>query len=150
MKNRLSLIALLIAMSFAFFSCEDDEVTPVDSSLPSGTFTPSKSGSFVAQNGTSSAGIAQLGTDAQGASFLYFGPNFTTELGTGTVPVYLSTSNTFTPDPANGNPNLKLVGGVFRNGQTYFKLNSTPEAKFTHVILWCGSAGIPFGFAPLQ
>ena len=73
-----------------------------------------------------------------------------TELGTGTATVYLSTSATYKADPGKGNPDLKLLGIVAKNGEQYFKLSAAPESKFTHVIIWCGSASIPFGNTPLN
>jgi hypothetical protein len=144
-----------ILFAFGLSSCEKDteekivEVA-VDSAQPNGQFTALRSGSFVDENGAGSMGNAALGTDAQGTQFLMFNNSFTTNFGTGTVTVYLSTSSTFTADPPNGNPDLFLVGPVKAGGQQYFKLNPAAPAKFTHVILWCGSASIPFGYAALN
>ncbi|MCB0546913.1 MAG: DM13 domain-containing protein [Phaeodactylibacter sp.] len=148
-----SLTTLLLA-SFVLFlaSCnkEDEKIQIIDSSQPVGELTVLRSGTFVAQNGTPSAGAAALGTDEDGAYFLRFGSDFITELGTGTVTVYLSTSDTFMADPGNGNPDLRLAGIVDNNGESFFKLNGAIDAKFNYVILWCGSANIPFGYAQLQ
>ncbi|MBL7774782.1 MAG: DM13 domain-containing protein, partial [Saprospiraceae bacterium] len=115
-----------------------------------GAFTVSKTGTFVEQNSTGSKGTAQLGVDASGTQFLKFGSDFATTFATGTVTVYLSTSMTFTPDPANGNPALRLIGPVSQAGENYFRLQPAADAKFTHVILWCASANVPFGYARLQ
>lgn len=148
MKN---LFLISVLSLFILTSCDDDnETVMIDTSLPEGTFTAQKSGSFMEQNGTGSTGTAQLGTDSNGTQFLAFGSNFMTNLGTGTVTVYLSTSMDYVADPANGNPDLRLAGIVQKNGQNYYKLDPAAEAKFTHVILWCGSASIPFGYAALQ
>ena len=150
MKN----LTALLFVSFALFisSCNknDENIQTIDSSQPVGAFTASRSGTFVAQNGTPSAGTASLGTDEDGTNFLRFGSDFVTELGTGTVTIYLSTSDTFTADPGNGNPDLRLVGIVDSNGESFYKLNGSVDAKFSHVILWCGSANIPFGYAELK
>ena len=146
-KLLLAIVVIVVGMT----SCSKDAVTnTIDSSKPDGTFTPAKSGTFVAQNGTPSAGMAQLGTDSKGTQFLKFGSDFKTEFGTGTVSVYLSTSMTFTASPGTGNPDLKLVGPVSKAGENYFKLDPAAAAKFTYVILWCGTANIPFGNAKLQ
>ncbi|NJL75872.1 MAG: DM13 domain-containing protein [Saprospiraceae bacterium] len=151
MKNLFSLLAMFLVISFSTVACdEDDEAQVIDSSLPSGNFSVQRTGVFTAQNGTPTAGRAELGTDGSNTTFLRFGTDFTTQLATGTVTVYLSTSQNFVADPGNGNPNLKLIGIVNKNGETFFRLDSAIESKFTHVILWCGSANIPFGFAPLQ
>jgi len=148
LKNLFVIAFLLIGL----VACDDDSTTTVevDLSLPQGTLTTSKSGSFVEQNSTGSTGVASLGTDASGTTFLQFGSTFNTNLATGTVTVYLSTSNTFTADPGNGNPDLQIVGPVTSSGENFFKFDSAPNSKFTHVILWCGSANIPFGYAELK
>lgn len=151
MKRNVILFAIFSLISVASFtSCTKDKEVILDPTVPKGNFTASKTGMFVEQNGTGSKGTAQLGKDENGTQFLKFGSDFSSSFATGTVTVYLSTSSTFTADPGNGNPNLRLIGGVFKAGEIYFKLDPAADAKFTHVILWCGSANIPFGNAPLQ
>ena len=155
MKFKVILFALFAGISTAAFtSCEKEVIKEVevivDPTLPQGTFTSSKNGTFTEQNATGSKGSAQLGTDEKGVQFLKFGSDFSTNFATGTVTVYLSTSMTFTPDAANGNPNLRLIGPVTKAGENYFRLDPVAAAKFTHVLLWCGSANVPFGYAPLQ
>ncbi len=151
MKSHILFFALLTLTSLTVFTaCEKEVEVIVDSTQPRGAFTPSKNGTFVEQNGTGSKGAVQLGTDADGVQFLKFGSDFSTNFATGTVTVYLSTSMTFTPDPGNGNPELRLIGPVSKAGENYFKLDPAAAVKFTHVILWCGSANIPFGYAQLQ
>lgn len=143
---------MIFAMSFAVLtSCKKDtETVTVDSAKPIGTFTVRKTGNLVAQNGTPTAGTVQTGVDESGTSFLKLGANFTTELGTGTVTVYLSTSSTFRPSPGTGNPDIQLVGIAKANGEAFYKLTAAPASKFTHVIMWCGSANVPFGNAPIN
>jgi hypothetical protein len=142
--------ATLLAATTLLFACsKDGDTVTIDSSLPDGAFTATRAGAFTAQNSTPTAGTAELGTDAKGMSFLRFLPNFTTQLATGTVTVYFSTSASFVANPAAGNPDLRLVGIVGKNGEMYFKLNAPIPANFTHVILWCGTASIPFGNARL-
>jgi hypothetical protein len=144
-------IYLFSIVAFGITSCTKDAVTvTVDSSKPDGTFTPMKTGTFTAQNSTPTVGMAQLGKDAKGIQFLKFGTDFKTEFATGTVSVYLSTTMTFTASPGTGNPDLKLVGPVSKAGENYFKLDPAADAKFTYVILWCGTANIPFGNAKLN
>ena len=86
----------------------------------------------------------------QSANWVKLGSDFKTELGTGTATLYLSTSATYKASPGTGNPDLKLVGIVSKNGEQYFKLGAAPDAKFSYVIVWCGSASIPFGNAMLK
>jgi hypothetical protein len=148
--KRIFFAAIAFSM-LALAACSKDEKTvTVDSSQPEGTFTAGRTGSFTAQNGTPTMGTAELGTDSKGVPFLRFGSNFTTQLATGTVTVYLSTSASFVANPGAGNPDLRLVGTVGKNGEMYFKLTNAVPSNFTHVILWCGSANIPFGNARLQ
>ena len=149
MKKNL-LLFTIFTVCLILSSCTKEEIVTVDSSLPSGAFTPAKSGNIVAQNDTGSKGSVQVGKDGSSTNFVKFGSDFNTVLATGTVSVYLSTSQTFKADPGNGNPDLKLIGIISKNGEQYFKLPSSPDAKFTYLILWCGSANIPFGYASLQ
>lgn len=152
MKNSVLFLLFLGLLSTTFIACEKEDPQPeiIDSSLPTGTLTVARSGDFTAQNSTPTAGTAALGTDDDGETFLRFNNGFMTELGTGTVSVYLSTSENFVADPMNGNPDLRVVGAVSKNGDSYFKLNGAVGSKFTHVILWCGTANIPFGYALMQ
>ncbi|MFM2392243.1 MAG: hypothetical protein RLZZ546_220 [Bacteroidota bacterium] len=152
MRIKFFLFASLLAFAtLSFQSCTKDPIeTIVDSSLPIGAFTSARSGSIVAQSDTGSKGTATLGQDTKGTYFLKLGSDFQTVLATGTVSLYLSTSAMFKADPGKGNPDLKLVGIIAKNGETYFKLSSAPDSKFTHMILWCGTAGVPFGNANLK
>jgi hypothetical protein len=149
-RNVFMLSLLAVVFTLTLFSCEKEVEVIVDPTQPSGAFTINKQGAFVAQNGTGSMGIASIGVDEDGEQFLRFNDAFTTNFATGTVTVYLSTSQNFTPDPANGNPALRLVGPVTMSGENFFKLTPVAGNQFTHVILWCGSANIPFGYAALQ
>ncbi|HMQ47113.1 MAG TPA: DM13 domain-containing protein [Saprospiraceae bacterium] len=151
MKSMTWLLSAVLFLSIGFSACTEDEAPQIiDPTVPTGTFVVQRSGSFTAQNGTPTAGSAALGVDDDNETFLRFADGFVTELATGTVTVYLSTSENFVADPGNGNPDLKLVGVVAENGENFFRISSTVDSKYTHVILWCGSANIPFGYAPLQ
>ncbi len=149
-RNALFFMLFSFVTLGSFTACEKEKEVIVDPTKPQGTFSVAKSGTFTEQNATGSKGVAQLGTDEDGVQFLKFGADFTTNFATGTVTVYLSTSMTFTPDPGNGNPLLRLIGPVSKAGENYFRLDPAADTKFTHVILWCGSANVPFGFAQLQ
>ena len=143
---------LILFASFTFTSCDDDEavmVTTIDSSMPN-NFSADRTGTLTAENGTPTMGAVQLGTDDDNRTFLLLGSDFTTEQATGTVTVYLSTSEVFTPSPMTGNPDLILVGALNTNGAQTFEVDQAVAANFTHVILWCATANIPFGNALLQ
>ncbi|WP_339878929.1 DM13 domain-containing protein [uncultured Algoriphagus sp.] len=146
-------VFLLFYVAFlGLVSCSDDnDPITIDSTKPTGALNVSRSGSFVDQNAAGSMGTAALGTDTQGKEFLQFSSDFDTALATGTVTVYLSTSANFMPDPANGNPDLLAIGPVRMAGENYFAIPTGVNTSiYTHVLLWCGSVGIPFGNAPLQ
>lgn len=145
----LSILFLFIGF-LSITSCDDDETTiTIDSSVPQG-FTVIRDGGFVAQNNTPTVGSAELGTDGSGSQWLRLSDDFVTEQGTGTVTVFLSTSATYTPNPGAGNPDLILAGGLTTNGEHFYRLTRTADASFTHVILWCASANIPFGVADIR
>ncbi|WP_400072509.1 hypothetical protein [Zobellia russellii] len=165
MKNRkFSLALVAFAMTAFVVSCSDDDVetvtvtetvtetetVEVDSSMPIGDLTVTRSGNLTAESGTPTQGLVELGADTESTNFVHFDDDFMTELGTGTVGIFFSTSETFTADPANGNPDLMLIGNVQGNGEMYIKLDAAPEDKYTHIILWCATANIPFGNVQLQ
>ena len=148
MKN--NFLTLIVLALFSLASCSKTETVTVDTATPQGNFSKLKMGSLTAQNGTPTKGTVNTGSDEKGTYFVKFGSDFTTELGTGTVTVYLSTSATYKADPGKGNPDLKIVGLVSKNGEQFLKMSGAPDAKFTHVIIWCGSANVPFGNAPMN
>ena len=152
MKHFSLLSAMLFVSLFTvgILSCSKDTEVLVDTALPQGAFSATRSGNIIEQNATGSKGVVQIGKDSKGIDFLKFGSDFTTVLATGTVSVYMSTSSTFKADPGKGNPDIKLVGFVKSNGEMFIKLASSVESKFTHLILWCGSANVPFGNAELK
>lgn len=147
---RIAVVAFMALILSVFTACQEPDPIIIDTSMPQGTFVSQRSGSIVEQNGTGSKGTAELGTDGENVQFLHFGSDFETNIATGTVTVYLSTSKDYVADPGNGNPDLLLVGGIKSNGESYFKIAPAAASKFTHVILWCGSASIPFGYAELK
>ena len=150
MKKHILFLTFLSMVALISCTKTDTTTVTVDSSLPNGAYTAKTTGALVAQNGTPTKGTVSVGTDAQSTNFAKLGSDFVTELGTGTATLYLSTSATFKASPSTGNPDLKIVGVITKNGEQYFKLTSAPESKFTYAIVWCGSAAIPFGNAPLK
>lgn len=141
---------LVLAILFVATSCDDDDPVTIDSSQPNGSITVLRSGDLTAESGTPTAGTVEIVQDEDNEYFLHFGSDFMTELATGTVSIYFSTSSVFTADPGNGNPDLSLVGAVKSNGESYHKLDGAVSSDFTHVILWCNTASIPFGNAELK
>lgn len=139
-------------------SCDEEtKEIIIDSSQPQGDFTASSTGTFTGLNDTGTKGTATLGTDEKGTRFLKFGSDFETAVGTGTVTIYLTPSMVTSKDdfdaladPGKGNPSLKLIGPVSQNGEAYYKISPNVSASLTNVLLWCGSANIPFGNAELN
>jgi len=150
MKKFLSMTMIAALLLLFVSACDEEgETITIDSSQPQGEFTVQESGTFVMDNAPTS-GSVELGTDETGKQFLHLGSDFQTNVATGTVAIYLSTSDTFTPDPGNGNPELQLVGSINENGEAYLAVSPMAASKFTHVIAWCTSASVQFGNAALQ
>lgn len=145
------ILASIVIATTVFTSCKKETTTvTADPTKPDGAFTVSKTGSLVAQNGTPTQGTIELGTDSKGVTFLHLGANFKTELGTGTATVYLSKTMTFSASPGSGNPDLKLAGIVAGNGEAWYKFTAAPSTTLGFVIIWCGTANIPFGNGKLN
>ena len=146
MKKSLFFIALLAISGLT--NCKEDAVTPTTtpttSDQPVGAFTAQRAGSLVAQNGTPTQGTVQLGTDTKGTSFLKLGSNFKSDYHTGTVTLYASKGATYAAST------VQLISAVGKDGEQYFKLSAALSSDYTHLIVWCGSAKIPFGNAELK
>jgi len=153
MKRIFIAIFALALTSLTAVSCSSDTETvtvQVDTAKPVGAFTVTKTGTLTAQNGTPTTGKIEIGTDSQNTTFIHLGSDFKTELGTGTATVYLSKTAAFTASPGTGNPDLKLIGIVAANGEVYYKVNGTIPVGLDYLIIWCGSANIPFGNGQLK
>lgn len=155
MKKTIYYLFAVALSSAVLMSCGDDEdpepetvIETVDSSQPMGETSTTKMGVLVEENDTGTKGTAKIIKDADGIYFLELGSDFETNLGTGTVSVFLAKSAVFKTGMPDGSQ--MAVGTIAKNGLTYFKLSSAPDAAFTHVILWCSTAGIPFGNAELK
>lgn len=151
-KSFLLTAAIVSSLAFVSTSCEEDDVDPVtvtiDSSQPQGTITVSKSGTFIAQNDAPTQGMAELVQDESGAYFVSLSDDFTTQLATGTVSLFLAQQAAFKTGMPDGTQ--RAVGAINSNGAQSFKV-VMPEGvgAFTHVVLWCSTAGVQFGYAPL-
>jgi hypothetical protein len=149
-KLILPLIALIITASCDSGSMNDSDqmvVKPADPVAVTGPITVLRTGSLTAQSSTSTKGMVQLVTDKDGKYYIRLTEDFTTKFTTGTVTVYLSTSDKLQLSVADS---FQLVAIVGKAGEHFFPLSGTPNSKFTHGIIWCGAAAIPFGFAPLN
>jgi hypothetical protein len=141
---------LMLALAFILFSCEENmegPATPDDNSAVSGPVEVLKTGSLTAQCSTNTVGMVSVVKDQKGKYFVRLSESFTTKFSTGTVTVYLSTGQTLNLNSAGS---FQLVSIVGKAGEQFFTLPGLPDPKFTHSIIWCGAAAIPFGFAPLN
>lgn len=150
MKRKSLICSIAVAgLLFILPACKKDD--PInDSPQPKGDFTVERSGTFTAEGGTPTAGTVEYGKDEDDVYFIHLGSDFTTDQATGTLGLYFSTSSVFTSDPGNGNPDLMALGTITSNGEQYIMLDEAVSSSFTHIILWCNTAGVPFGNAALQ
>lgn len=152
MKNLIKLSFSLLVV-FLISSCDSstmedaDKMKPVDKVEVTGPISVIKTGTLTAQSSTNTLGMVQIVTNTEGKYFVRLTENFTTKFSTGTVTVYLSTSDRL---QLNSSGTFQLVSIVGKAGEHFFPLAAAPDAKFTHGIIWCGAAAIPFGFAPLN
>ena len=106
-----------------------------------------KTGTFTSQSGSNTKGMMDLVKDEGGAYFVNLSNDFNSSFHTGTVTVYLSNSKELN---LSEKTSYQLVAVVNEPGEHFFNLSSFPDAKFSHGILWCGAAAIPFGFAEFK
>lgn len=144
MKN-LMLIALSV-LCLTFTSCnKDDDITEeIDTSMPNGSTSTLKSGSLVDQNTKGTMGTASIIKDEDDTYFVKFSSDFETTLATGTVSLFLTQSATF---KTTVDDTQEVIGFINSNGEQFFKLSAAPSDDFDHVILWCSTAAVPFGYA---
>lgn len=150
MKTRSTLLALSLAILLV--ACgesteENPTPAPDDTEVVTGTVQVLRAGTLTAQSSTNTVGNVSIVKDSAGKHFLQLSNSFTTKFSTGTVTVYLSTSQTLA---LNSPGNFQLVSIVGKPGEQFFALPGLPDAKFTHGIIWCGAAAIPFGWAKLE
>ena len=142
-----------LLLSFILISCGSESSGDNDPSIPdntqevTGTVQLIKGGPLTAQSSTNTRGMVEIVKDQQNKYFVRLSDTFTTKFSTGTVTVYLSTGQTLN---LNSQGSFQLVSIVGKAGEHFFALPGKPDDKFTHGIIWCGAAGIPFGFAPLN
>ncbi len=151
-----SLVLLLFAV-VAFGGCKKDDPastsTVTNNSGPIAPTTTLRNGTLVAENATPTAGSASIIRDANSDEWVSLGSNFTSTFATGTVTVYLAKSaarigdqRTLPPPPV---PNVLAVGFVSSNGTKFLKITGS-SATFSHIVLYCETAEINFGNAPLN
>ncbi|WP_296698858.1 hypothetical protein [Algoriphagus sp.] len=152
MKNHIKIFLSLVVIAL-FSSCDSgsmrdsDPMMPVDEVEVIGPVSVIKTGSLTPQSSTNTKGMIQVVSNEEGKFFIRLTDDFTTKFSTGTVTVYLSTSENLR---LSNSGSFQLISIVGKPGEHFFPLGAAPDAKFTHGIIWCGAAAIPFGFAPLN
>lgn len=148
MKKLMKIYAMLLSI-FLITACENssDEL-PMDTDVEvAGTLEVLKSGTLSNQSGAGTRGTMRLVKDGTNKHYIELSDNFTTKFSTGTVTVYLSTSSALR---LNESGSFLLLGLANKPGSHFFELVGNPDPKFTHGIIWCGAAAIPFGNAKMD
>ena len=148
METTNKIIFLLMLLLIVSSCSENIGEMPEDNSVEiMGSFEIVKGGTLNRQSGTNTTGMVQIVQDDTGKYFLRLSENFNTKFSTGTVTVYLSTTASLR---LNETGSFQLIGTVNNPGEHFYDLNGLPDGKFTHGVIWCGAAGIPFGNALLE
>lgn len=151
--NYLIVFSLIIFSSACNASGDADPKNPDDTSgtpdkvKVTGKVEVLKTGTFTSQSGSNTKGMIDLVSDEGGAFFIKLSNDFNSSFHTGTVTIYLSNSKDLKLSETSS---FQLVAVVDKPGEHFLKLPNFPNAKFSHGILWCGAAAIPFGFAQFQ
>jgi hypothetical protein len=148
MKTSFNFLILFVALFV--ISCDntnENPAAPDDNTAVAAPIEVLKTGTLTAQSSTNTKGMVSLVKDKDGKHFIQLSDSFTTKFSTGTVTVYLATSQTLSLSTAGS---FQLVSIVGKPGEQFFNLPGLPDSKFTHAIIWCGAAAIPFGFSPLN
>ncbi len=151
MKTTIKNFLLAAVAVLAFSACDESEdVNPnqlPDTGADVANFDVLRGGELTAQSSTNTRGMVQIVRDDAGDYFVRLTEDFTTKFSTGTVTVYLSNSSSLNLDQASS---FQLVSVVNEAGEHFFELAGEPDSEFTHGIIWCGAAAIPFGFTLLE
>lgn len=140
---------ILLLESAVLLACENisEEFSMDDIAQVTGQLEVIKSGSLTSQSGAGTRGSVQLVKDQAGKYYITLSENFMTKFSTETVTVYLSTSSSLR---LNESGSFQLLGLANKPGAHFFELPGNVDPKYTHGIIWCGAAAIPFGNALLE
>jgi len=139
--------AHLFILILFFGACKktDTSIIPDTSSSVPVNFSVQRTGTFVTQSSSpATSGTAQIGLDAAGAQWLKFNSDFITETTSGNAIVVLSKSVNYSENT------VLAVSAISKNGEQYFKVSTPIGTEYSHIIIWCMAAKIPFGNAPLK
>ncbi|PZV87206.1 hypothetical protein CLV31_10178 [Algoriphagus aquaeductus] len=149
MKKLIQFYPILFALLMGFAGCDNmGEEMPMNASTEiEGPLEVLKRGTLSNQSGAGTRGTMELLKGPTNKYYIGLSENFTTKFSTGTVTVYLSTSASLR---LNESGSFMLLGLANRPGVHFFELPGSLDPKFTHGIIWCGAAGIPFGNTLLE
>lgn len=139
------LFRLLLLASITFLSCAKDDI-PVVPDETETLLTPKYRGNFTGINDYTVEGTATIGLDAKGKTFLRLEENFTSSFAAGSVAVYLSQKENL---DLKDQTSFISVGVISKNGLHNFEIDFF-DNTFKYVIIWCSSAGLPFGKTELM
>ena len=153
MRKPFALLLLLSLAPLGFSACSnDDDPDPQTVSTPDpvGNLASLKTGTIAPQNGTPTTGTLALVRDNQNQEYVQLNMDFMSDFHTGTVTVYLAKAATnIGAQRTAAASNVKAVGFVNKNGKQFLRLDGS-SANFSHVVIYCETAEINFGAAPLQ
>lgn len=153
--NHFVIKSFFIAATFSILlsSCkkkDDPTPTTVYTSGPVGDQTSLKTGSLVNVDGPGTSGTLAIVQDGNGDQFVKLNSDFMSGFSTGTVVVYLAKTNeSIKVQRTAAASNVKAVGFVNSNGLHYLKLPSS-FTGYSNVVLYCETAEVNFGYAPLN
>ncbi len=104
-------------------------------------------------DGTPSAtGSVSIRTGADGKRFIYLGTDFAQEMGPGDTEVRLAmgggnAGEQLMADANSVSPSLGIIANGSEGEQLFEIPSSVDDTTFSHVIIWCPTAGVNFGVA---
>lgn len=111
-----------------------------------------REGSISDQEGPATSGRVAVAEDPSGARFVVLREDFDSDFSTGTVEIFLASSEANLREQSAGNPGSvsPLLGRVNSDGAAVFEIPAgVDDTAFSHIIIWCATVEINFGAASL-
>lgn len=151
-KRVMQRLMFVLVMMIGVLSCKsDDPITMAsNSTTPPPSRTILKTGVFTGQNGYATSGGVDVVRDSSGAEFVVTKSDFRVSGGAGTITAWLTDAT------GAGNLNsssVKLQVGTINSGFAgvyAFPVQGAMASSYSHIVMFCQSARINFGNAPLQ
>ena len=123
------------------------DTTRMDTTAMDTSTTILRKGAFQPQNNYVAEGTASLKRKADNSFKVVLDENFRTSFATGAVTMYLSKAQRLNLSDQSSFIRLAVIN---TNGSHTFDIEGSVSDDFTHVVIWCAPARIPFGFAALE